>query len=318
MTQIQKMNKDSVKAAGQPAALAKIPDEKALNEAVDKIWKSEPKKLVISSRKFFNGWQMPESQYLNEDPAQPYEKIVVSVKRIGKELKYQAEQFTKTQVFHRNMDLHEVPSYIISLLENGFRQVNSFSDEIEYNLKISKKGKIMLGKHLTQKAEKNVKDVQDLDHTDPSPKKIDKKAGKKILTADKGLMKASSLEALPSFDVPFTHMSDASDPPEVLHNREKKRLIREGTIVPPLVDMGIFTKDGKIVRSMGDKFRQINRFLEIVDDAVEACGFEEVHVVDFGCGKAYLTFILYYYLTYIKKISAYMTGLDLKADVIRK
>ena len=69
---------------------------------------------------------------------------------------------------------------------------------------------------------------------------------------------------------------------------------------------------------MEDKFRQINRFLEIVDDAVESCGFRELRVVDFGCGKAYLTFILYYYLTYVKKIKACMTGLDLKEDVIRK
>ena len=110
-----------------------------------------------------------------------------------------------------------------------------------------------------------------------------------------------------------------AEKPDMSHNRTKKYILKEGVPVPFLVDLGVQTKEGQIVRARYDKFKQINRYLEFVEDILPTLDKKEtIHIIDFGCGKSYLTFALYYYLHEIKSRDVLITGLDLKEDVINQ
>ena len=102
------------------------------------------------------------------------------------------------------------------------------------------------------------------------------------------------------------------------HNREKEYILKEGENIPALVDLGVFTADFKIVRAKYDKYKQINRFIELIDHAFKDYGKDSITILDFGCGKSYLTFILYYYFSVKRKINATIIGYDLKEDVVKR
>lgn len=103
------------------------------------------------------------------------------------------------------------------------------------------------------------------------------------------------------------------------HNKAKNYLLKEGQPVDFLVELGVMNKDGCVIKAKYDKFRQINHFLQFIDDIVPTLSSkQEVKIIDFGCGKSYLTFAIYYFLKEIKGLDVNITGLDLKEDVIEK
>lgn len=176
---------------------------------------------------------------------------------------------------------------------NQYYQIEKFTDKQVFHENIDKS---QLEEKLIEKIENNYKQVSAWSKTTTFDLKISKK-GKVHLSKRK---------------------SDNAKMVNKSHNKEKNYILKEGMIIEPLIDLGVFTKEGKVVKSKYDKYKQINRFVEIIDDEIKKNDYKELTILDFGCGKSYLTFVLYYYFVKIKNIKVKMIGLDLKKDVIKK
>lgn len=187
----------------------------------------------------------------------------------NKSLLFQIEEYTKTQVFHKNLTAGDAGSYLTGKLSSDassqtaeFKNALVETKSFTANVLVSKKGTITIKKKM---------------NTSTKQQKI-----------------------------------------SLSHNRKKKYILEEGIPVPFLIDLGVMTQNGSIVNAHYDKFRQINRFLEYIEDILPSLPTgRELRILDFGCGKSYLTFAIYYYLKVLKGYPVRITGLDLKEDVIR-
>ena len=215
-----------------------------------------------------------------------YVKLILRPLILQGRLKFQAEEFTEKQAFHKNMSAREAAEYLKDQLSKLYRNGEIFSLLGSGTILVGKKGTVTV--------------------------KIKKKAGGS--SADQKTA-AEKIQAV--------RKKTADISPEDLarlsrHNRAKHYVLPEGTPVPFLVDLGVMTKDGAVVKAKYDKFRQINRFLEFVEDILPRLDrSKETRIIDFGCGKSYLTFAMYYYLKELKGYPVRIIGLDLKEDVIR-
>lgn len=187
----------------------------------------------------------------------------------NKSLLFQIEEYTKTQVFHKNLTAGDAGSYLTGKLSSDassqtaeFKNALVETKSFTANVLVSKKRTITIKKKM---------------NTSTKQPKI-----------------------------------------SLSHNRKKKYILEEGIPVPFLIDLGVMTQNGSIVNAHYDKFRQINRFLEYIEDILPSLPTgRELRILDFGCGKSYLTFAIYYYLKVLKGYPVRITGLDLKEDVIR-
>ena len=136
-----------------------------------------------------------------------------------------------------------------------------------------------------------------------------KKATVNVLVSKKGKMTIKCKE----------QNNTSIKPRDLSHNRQKNYILNPERKVDFLVDLGVMSKDGKIVNARYDKFRQINRFLEFIEDILgQLPRNREITIVDFGCGKSYLTFAIYHFLKVLKGLDVRIIGLDLKSEVIDK
>ena len=207
----------------------------------------------------------------------PFVKVRIRPATVKGDVVYQAEQYTKTQVFHRNLDAAEAKEYLEEMLSGSFKQAQAETAEAGYTVLVGKKGTVTVKKRPVNPASSNPSG-EALPGAGPTPQKI---------------------TPLPA------------------HNRRKNYIIPEGVPVPFLVDLGVMTPEGRVVQARYDKFRQINRFLEFIADVLPNLPTDRpVRILDFGCGKSYLTFAVYYYLHELKGLDVRITGLDLKEDVI--
>jgi SAM-dependent methyltransferase len=240
-------------------------------------------------------------------------------------LAYHVEKFTKTQVFHDNLDKEGCITAIAGF-SRVFQQLQIYTEAFNYSILISKKGKVSISKN---KVKQKKEQIEKKEQKEQKEQKQQKQLKEQMEQEE------SKVEV------------------KLSHNKKKKYILEDGVPIPFLVDLGVMTKEGKVINSKYDKFRQINRFLEFIQDIMPKLDIvtdietdietdtdaetdtdtntdtgtdtgidrdgnrkKEMKVIDIGCGKSTLTFAVYYYLHVIRGIDVSIVGIDLKEEVI--
>ncbi len=193
-------------------------------------------------------------------PTKQTDLVRIHIKRIN--TKFYIEEFTKTQTFHKNVDLNILINYLESIMGTHFKALFARTQNQEAQLLYNKKGEsTFIKKQIQPQSNSQKSQVQS-------------------------------------------------------QNRVRNYIIQEGIPVPFLVHLGVMNSEGKVISSKYDKFRQINRFVEFISDVVDSMPEQKtISIIDYGCGKSYLTFAIYHFLQ-LRNIEPMIIGLDLKKEVV--
>ncbi len=214
-------------------------------------------------------------------------KVKVRPVLIRGELVFQETLYKGTQVFHVNLNGNDMRERIRMYLTTLFKQGVFQSKGLDSTVLVGKKGRMTVRTRRKQSSPSAVEDGEALSSA-----------------ADR--LPGQSVERLSGQR--FAALS---------HNRTKQYILMDGTPIDFLIGLGVQTPEGRVTKAKYDKFRQINRYLEFIEDVLDALPADRaLHIIDFGCGKSYLTFAMYYYLHKLQKRDIRVTGLDLKEDVI--
>jgi len=237
------------------------------------------------------------------------QKIKIRPVLIKKELRFQISEYIANKVYHKNLNKEGIINALPDWFEGLFRQAEIVTEKGRATVLISKKGKVTVIRKLNSKPAP----IKDLNGRD---------AGQALAAADSpkafAANTAMTADAMDDTDMAADVFSQDKIS-RLSHNRSKNYILQEGVPLPFLVDLGVMNEEGYIIKAKSDKFRQINRFLEYIEDVLPHLDRErELTILDFGCGKSYLTFALYYYMKEMMGYKIRVIGMDLKKDVIEE
>ena len=208
-------------------------------------------------------------------------KLKIKPVILRKERLFQVTRTIGPKEFHENLDLEATAKLIFIIAGHPFKNVEAVNGGDKLSLMANKKGEVTAKEH---------------------------KGSQKTVAATPETKEKNGASSTDNI---------TWSAPDMSHNKIKQYLLKEGDPLHFLVELGVMTKEGKVVASKYDKFKQINRYLEFIDDIIPALPKgRTVNIVDFGCGKSYLTFAMYHLLVSVKGFDVRITGLDLKKDVI--
>ena len=226
-------------------------------------------------------------------------KVKVRPVLIKKELLFQETLYRGNQVFHENFSAEEMIARLMDYLEHLFKQGELKAQKQEATILVSKKGRMTIKRKKKQPAKAAA----------PSSRACE---AQELYPHQETVVNVNTVSSNTATPV------DIVNNPALQHNRTKQYILMDGTPIDFLIGLGVQTPDGRVTKNRYDKFRQINRYLEFIEDVCEELPKDKtLRIIDFGCGKSYLTFAMYYYLHELQKRDIEVTGLDLKTDVIQ-